>query len=100
MIKQYQETSQGMYQLDGTAFGDTHDFYKRMEAEVAAGEAVILPYSTPVLTREQVDNVRKDAYQKRSDPLYMQWQYDQTPAAEQLWRAEVDAIKQEHPWPA
>ncbi|QSX32449.1 hypothetical protein JYB87_11795 [Shewanella avicenniae] len=40
---------------------------------------------------------RKAAYAAESDPLYMEYQYDQTPESEQRWREAVAAIKQRYP---
>lgn len=40
---------------------------------------------------------RKAAYRQESDPLYMEWQYDQTPESEQVWRDKVAEIKQRYP---
>lgn len=43
-----------------------------------------------------LDN-RKKAYKERSDSLFMEWQYEQTPQSEALWRSEVAKIKSEFP---
>jgi len=43
---------------------------------------------------------RKAAYALESDPLYMEWQYDQTAEAEQAWRDKVAEIKARYPLPA
>lgn len=40
---------------------------------------------------------RKAVYREESDPLYMEWQYDQTPESEQAWRDKVVEIKQRYP---
>ncbi|MCS6160703.1 hypothetical protein [Shewanella baltica] len=40
---------------------------------------------------------RKAAYREESDPLYMEWQYDQTSESEQHWRDKVVEIKQRYP---
>lgn len=45
-------------------------------------------------------NARKIAYTLESDPLYMEWQYDQTTEKEQAWRNKVAEIKQRYPLPA
>ena len=42
---------------------------------------------------------RRLAYVAESDPLYMEWQYDQTPEAEQAWRDKVAEIKARYPLP-
>lgn len=43
---------------------------------------------------------RQHAYKSESDALYLTWQYDQTPEAEQAWRDKVAEIKQRYPKPA
>lgn len=43
---------------------------------------------------------RRAAYAVESDPLYMEWQYDQTAEAEQAWRDKVAEIKARYPLPA
>lgn len=43
---------------------------------------------------------RSAAYRRESDPLYLEWQYDQTPEAEQVWRDKVAEIKARYPLPA
>ncbi len=40
---------------------------------------------------------RKEAYIKESDPLFIEWQYDQTPECEQVWRDKVLEIKARYP---
>ena len=40
---------------------------------------------------------RKRRYQTESDPLYLEWQYDKTPEAEQVWRDKVSEIKAQLP---
>lgn len=40
---------------------------------------------------------RKEAYIKESDPLFIEWQYDQTPECEQHWRDKVLEIKARYP---
>jgi hypothetical protein len=40
---------------------------------------------------------RKTAYKNESDPLYMEWQFDQTPESENAWRAKVREIKASYP---
>ncbi|EMI4225311.1 hypothetical protein V6439_004530 [Vibrio parahaemolyticus] len=43
---------------------------------------------------------RRAAYSKEADPLYMEWQYDQTPEKEQAWRDKVAEIKVRIPLPS
>ncbi|KJZ14691.1 hypothetical protein TW85_08155 [Marinomonas sp. S3726] len=40
---------------------------------------------------------RKRAYKAESDPLYMEWQFDQAPESEQAWRNKVAEIKARYP---
>ena len=40
---------------------------------------------------------RKSAYKVESDPLYMEWQFEQTAESEQLWREKVANIKARYP---
>lgn len=42
-------------------------------------------------------NKRKQAYATRSDPLFIEWQFDKTEGAEKVWRNEVLSIKAEYP---
>ncbi|HGS4817788.1 TPA: hypothetical protein ACMDRM_001683 [Vibrio cholerae] len=42
---------------------------------------------------------RKLSYQKEADPLYLEWQYDNTPESEQAWRDKVAEIKARYPLP-
>lgn len=42
---------------------------------------------------------RRVAYVAESDPLFLEWQYDQTVAAEQAWRDKVAEIKARYPLP-
>jgi len=40
---------------------------------------------------------RQTAYKSESDPLYMEWQFDQTAESEQAWRDKVAEIKLRYP---
>jgi len=40
---------------------------------------------------------RKASYNAESDPLFMQWQFDGTPEAEEEWRNKVQEIKDKYP---
>ena len=48
----------------------------------------------------QVSNLRHEAYKREADALFIEWQFDQTPEAEQAWRAKVEEIKARYPKPA
>lgn len=49
--------------------------------------------------RADLSEARRQAYVVESDPLYLEWQYDQTPEAEQAWRDKVAEIKARYPLP-
>ncbi|EGR2744172.1 hypothetical protein MYC06_004701 [Vibrio parahaemolyticus] len=49
---------------------------------------------------EEVLFHRRLAYKAESDPLYMEWQYDQTAEKEQSWRDKVAEIKARYPLPS
>ncbi|UKA26696.1 hypothetical protein IHC93_07575 [Photobacterium damselae subsp. damselae] len=48
---------------------------------------------------ENIRFARKQAYDIESDPLYMEWQYDQTEEKQQIWRTKVAEIKARYPLP-
>jgi len=50
-----------------------------------------------LLVREGVLLSRSSAYKAESDPLYMEWQFDQTTESEQAWRDKVTEIKARYP---
>ena len=41
--------------------------------------------------------MRQRAYERESDPLFLEWQYDRTPEAEARWRSKVAEIKGRYP---
>lgn len=43
---------------------------------------------------------RAAAYRAESDPLFIEWQYDQQPEQETAWREKVAEIKARYPKPA
>jgi hypothetical protein len=47
-----------------------------------------------------VQTLRQQTYRQESDPLYMEWQYDQTEESRQLWVDKVEEIKARYPLPA
>lgn len=68
------------------------DIYgKRYDPEL--GELVDAVESRTVTVKK-----RKIAYKEQSDPLFMEWQYDQTPESYQAWRDAVAAIKDKYPF--
>lgn len=48
---------------------------------------------------QRVLDLRSSAYKLESDPLYIEWQFDQTEEGEQLWRDKVLEIKERYPIP-
>lgn len=60
------------------------------------GERFIKPAQV-VTTDEEQRASRRAAYREESDPLYMSWQYDQTPESEDAWREKVAEIKARFP---
>ena len=46
-----------------------------------------------------VNEQRQQAYKREADSLFIEWQFDQTPEAEQAWRAKVEEIKARYPKP-
>ncbi|MGL4755185.1 MAG: hypothetical protein ACRCXB_22735 [Aeromonadaceae bacterium] len=51
-------------------------------------------------TLKEARSARSEAYRRESDPLYLEWKYDQTPDAEQIWRDKVAEIKVRFPLPS
>lgn len=43
---------------------------------------------------------RKKAYKQEADPLFLEWQYDQNPEKEKVWRDKVAEIKARYPLPS
>lgn len=56
-------------------------------------------YSRPKAEFDPVA-ARSSAYRLESDPLFIEWQYDQTPESEKVWRDKVAEIKDRYPLPA
>ena len=80
--------------------GETHDNYDpAFMAELGMSEEVI----ASVLAQRDWDATegqlarRKRRYETESDPLYLEWQYDKTAAAESRWRDKVAEIKLRYP---
>ena len=80
--------------------GETHDNYDpAFMAELGMSEEVIdsvLAQHNYELTEGQLAR-RQRAYVAESDPLFLAWQYDKTPEAEQAWRDKVAEIKLRYP---
>lgn len=80
--------------------GETHDNYDpAFMAELGMSEEVVdsvLAQHNYELTEQQLAR-RQRAYVAESDHLFLEWQYDKTPAAEQAWRDKVAEIKLRYP---
>ena len=80
--------------------GETHDNYDpAFMAELGMSEEVIdsvLAQHNYELTEGQLAR-RQRAYVAESDHLFLGWQYDKTPEAEQAWRDKVAEIKLRYP---
>lgn len=80
--------------------GETHDNYDpAFMAELGMSEEVIdsvLAQHNYELTEGQLAR-RQRAYEAESDHLYLEWQYDKTPEAEQTWRDKMAEIKLRYP---
>lgn len=76
------------------AQGDPAQLVRYMETEGFPAAADV----SQLLQWQCAEN-RRLAYAAESDPLYMEWQYDQTAEAEQAWRDKVAEIKARYPLP-
>lgn len=95
--------------LPGDAVPVTDKDYEQFREGIAKGK--ILDHTnkgkpklvdpTPVEGQELQDMLarRAAAYRIESDPLYMEWQFDQTDTKKEQWRASVEAIKARYPLP-
>lgn len=50
-------------------------------------------------TLERVIAARRTLYATDADPLFLEWQYDETPEKEKAWRDKVAEIKALYPLP-
>ena len=79
---------------------ETHDNYDpAFMAELGMSDEVI----DSVLAQHNYERTewqlarRQRAYVVESDPIFLEWQYEKTAAAEQAWRDKVDKIKLRYP---
>ncbi len=61
------------------------------------GALVYIEPPVQVMANVDILSLRKIAYQSESDPLFMEWQFDNTPESEQIWRDKVAEIKLRYP---
>ncbi|MCF6435239.1 hypothetical protein [Pseudoalteromonas sp. MMG022] len=81
-------------------FGDVLDM-DQISAYLSANEInLAIDELEIVFELEEALDARKIAYQSESDPLFIEWQYDQTDVAKQAWLDKVAQIKARYPLPA
>ncbi len=72
------------------------------EADLTAigvpSEIILKAQSAQALS--DIQDARQLAYKDESDPLFLEWQYDQTQEKETSWRDKVAEIKARYPLPA
>ncbi|PSW14789.1 hypothetical protein C9I98_21630 [Photobacterium sanctipauli] len=86
------------------SFSYNGDSYSNWNTESEEFQRLNIPNEEKVriISEQSLTNVlqaRKVAYQKESDPLYLEWQYDQSPESETAWRDKVAEIKARYPLP-
>ncbi|QJI30739.1 hypothetical protein HKK55_19185 [Pseudomonas sp. ADAK18] len=85
MIKEFKYGGQTIYNVTAQQLSDMGFLRSDIDAALKTQEAA------------DVDFNRRLAYRTDSDPLYMEWQYDQTEIKEKAWRAKVEEIKARYP---
>lgn len=75
------------------SFDEVTAFLKSNEIDIPASE-LELEYS-----HSETLELRQKAYKDESDPLHMEWQYDQTELSKQAWLSKVEEIKARYPFP-
>ena len=89
------ETKQGQIQLNEQSYQALLDMgYEQSQAIQMIKDAM---HQSDL---ETVVEQRLQAYKREADPLFIEYQFDQTPEAEQAWRAKVEEIKARYPKPA
>lgn len=76
--------------------------YHHWEADRLLEIGVSAETVNAAVTQQELADVqakRQVAYREESDSLFLEWQYDQTPESEQLWRNKVAEIKARYPLP-
>jgi len=76
--------------------------YYGIDESTATAKGLLSEYQAAVKEeqKKEVESNRRTAYLSESDPLYMEWQYDQTAKKEQTWRDKVAEIKARYPLPS
>lgn len=78
--------------------------YVNFDTDGVEWETLAIPLAEKQLIIQQAKEQetkkkRSAAYGVESDSLYLEWQYDQTPEKEQVWRDKVAEIKARYPLP-
>ena len=87
MIKEFRNKDQTFYNVTVEQLLDMGFSQAEIDTVLQAEQAAAVVFN------------RRLAYRTDSDPLYMEWQYDQTEAKENAWRAKVAEIKARCPLP-
>lgn len=87
MIREFKFGDQTIYNVTAQQLLDMGFLQSNIDAALNSQYAV------------DVDTNRRLAYRTYSDPLYMEWQFDQTETKEKEWRAKVAEIKARFPLP-
>ena len=78
---------------------DVEQLGRDLYQQAAAGAyGPIAPYVAPVVlpqTQEQIDAMRRVAYQSEADPLFFKWQRGES--TQQEWLAKIADIRQRYP---
>lgn len=82
----------------------TQERYDELKAAELAGKEIRPKGKQPAAYAREVEKsdplvMRAAAYRAESDPLYMEWQFEQTAEAEKAWRDKVMEIKARYPLP-
>jgi hypothetical protein len=89
MLNQYSYTFKGEKHTDTSA-----EYFASLNMSDEQIESVLAQEKFEL---NQNKNKRKLAYNSESDPLYMEWQFDQTAESEETWRNKVAEIKARYP---
>ncbi|NMY98651.1 MULTISPECIES: hypothetical protein [Pseudomonas] len=76
--------------------------YTECSREYLVGAGIPVDLINETLVTQRVvfaQQARREAYVAEADPLYLEWQYDQKPDSERVWRDKVAEIKTRFPLP-
>jgi hypothetical protein len=76
---------------------DVEAYGRELFTELSAGEVApyVAPPPPPPPTQEQIDALRKAAYQAEADPLFFKWQRGES--TEQAWLDKIAEIRARYP---